>query len=99
MTDQAIMNQDMSNRATKVLLIEDNAGDADLTRLRLVEANADVEVKCVERLSDGLACLAENHTSLVLLDLNLPDSRGAATYRSVLDKAPGHSGGDSFRSG
>jgi signal transduction histidine kinase len=79
----------MTNPATQVLLIEDNPGDADLTRLRLVEANADVQVQHVDRLSAGLECLAQNHTSLVLLDLNLPDSRGAATYRSVLDKAPG----------
>ncbi len=78
----------MNKNVTHVLLIEDNPGDADLTRLRLVEANSDVEVKCVERLADGLACLAEKPT-VVLLDLNLPDSRGAATYRSILDKAPG----------
>jgi signal transduction histidine kinase len=78
----------MTKMNTQVLLIEDNPGDADLTRLRLVEANADVEVKCVDRLSDGLACLAENPT-VVLLDLNLPDSRGVATFRSVLEKAPG----------
>ncbi len=76
-------------QGTRVLLIEDNAGDADLTRLRLVEANSDVQVECVDRLSAGLACLAEHRTSLILLDLNLPDSRGAATYRSILEKAPG----------
>jgi signal transduction histidine kinase len=76
-------------QASQVLLIEDNPGDADLTRLRLVEANADVQVQCVDRLAAGLACLAQQQTSLVLLDLNLPDSRGAATYRSVLEKAPG----------
>ncbi|MGO8796252.1 MAG: ATP-binding protein [Candidatus Sulfotelmatobacter sp.] len=76
-------------QGTRVLLIEDNSGDADLTRLRLVEANSDVQVECVDRLSSGLACLAEHKTSLILLDLNLPDSRGAATYRSILEKAPG----------
>jgi signal transduction histidine kinase len=79
----------MTNHATQVLLIEDNQGDADLTRLRLVEANADVQVKYADRLSTGLACLAENQTSLILLDLNLPDSRGVATFRSILAKAPG----------
>lgn len=76
-------------QGTRVLLIEDNPGDADLTRLRLVEANSDVQVDCADRLATGLACLAENKTSLILLDLNLPDSRGAATYRSILEKAPG----------
>lgn len=78
----------MKNHARQVLLIEDNPGDADLTRLRLIEANSDVEVKCVDRLADGLASLEEK-PSVILLDLNLPDSRGAATYRSILDKAPG----------
>jgi signal transduction histidine kinase len=72
----------------QVLLIEDNPGDADLTRLRLVEANADVQVKCVDRLSAALSCLAER-PAVILLDLNLPDSRGAATYRSILEKAAG----------
>ncbi len=79
----------MTNPATQVLLIEDNLGDADLTRLRLVEGNAEVQIKSVDRLSTALECLAHNQTSLILLDLNLPDSRGAATYRSILDKAPG----------
>jgi len=79
----------MTNHTPHVLLIEDNPGDADLTRLRLVEANADVEVQCVDRLSAGLASLAQKRASVILLDLNLPDSRGAATYRSILDKAPG----------
>lgn len=82
-------NEHREIQAARVLLIEDNAGDADLTRLRLVEGNSDVQVQCVDRLAAGLACLAEQQTSLVLLDLNLPDSRGAATYRSVLEKAPG----------
>jgi hypothetical protein len=49
----------MNNGHTHVLLIEDNPGDADLVRLRLVEGNSSVEVNCVNRLSDGLASLAE----------------------------------------
>jgi signal transduction histidine kinase len=79
----------MSNHGTQVLLIEDNPGDADLIRLRLVEANSDVEVKSVDRLSSGLESLAASQPSLVLLDLNLPDSNGAETFRKILDKAPG----------
>ena len=71
-----------------VLLIEDNPGDADLIRLRLVEASSDLEVSCVTRLSSGLQSLAEKTPAVVLLDLNLPDSRGADTFRSVLKKAP-----------
>jgi len=78
----------MNDRATHILLIEDNPGDADLVRLKLVESQPQTRVDCVHRLSDGLASLDREMPSLVLLDLNLPDSRGAATFRKILEKAP-----------
>ena len=78
----------MSDASNRVLLIEDNPGDADLVRLRLVESNPLVDVSCVERLSDGIASLKEQMPSLILLDLNLPDSHGAETFRKVLENAP-----------
>ena len=78
----------MSNPSPHVLLIEDNPGDADLVRLRLVESNPAVDVSCVSRLADGLEWLKQGSPSLVLLDLNLPDSQGAETFRRVLEKAP-----------
>src|SRR5271165_1120865 len=73
---------------TQVLLIEDNPGDADLVRLRLVECKTPVNINCVNRLADGLASLTKETPSVVLLDLNLPDSRGAETFRRVLEHAP-----------
>ena len=79
----------MNNGHTDVLLIEDNPGDADLVRLRLVESDSGVNIHCVDRLSDGLASMAMAPPSVVLLDLNLPDSHGADTFRKVLEKAPG----------
>lgn len=79
----------MNEHSSHVLLIEDNPGDADLIRLRLVEANSDVSVSCANRLSDGLASLHDHPPAVVLLDLNLPDSHGAETFRNVLSKAPG----------
>jgi signal transduction histidine kinase len=72
----------------RVLLIEDNPGDADLVRLRLIEGKSEVQVNCVPRLSDALACLEAETPSLVLLDLNLPDSHGADTFRRIMQKAP-----------
>ena len=44
-----------------VLLIEDNPGDADLVRLRLIESDPPVTVNCVRRLSDALKSLATIH--------------------------------------
>jgi signal transduction histidine kinase len=79
----------MSDVSTQVLLIEDNPGDADLVRLRLVEGKTPVEVNCVQRLADGLASLSKQSPAVILLDLNLPDSHGSETFRKVLEKAPG----------
>ncbi len=79
----------MNNQANPVLLIEDNPGDADLVRLRLVEAHSDLPVACATRLSTGLALMMLQTPAMVLLDLNLPDSHGAETYRKVLEAAPG----------
>lgn len=78
----------MEHEPAHVLLIEDNPGDADLVRLRLVEGKSDVHVNCVPRLSDALASLEVDTPSLVLLDLNLPDSHGAETFRRIRQKAP-----------
>ncbi|HKW17090.1 MAG TPA: hybrid sensor histidine kinase/response regulator [Terriglobales bacterium] len=78
----------MSDSPTQVLLIEDNPGDADLVRLRLTESTRQVDVNCVNRLSDALASIEAKPPSVVLLDLNLPDSRGPETFRKVLEKAP-----------
>jgi hypothetical protein len=49
----------MNNGHTHVLLIEDNPGDADLVRLRLVEGDSGVKVSCANRLADGLASMAK----------------------------------------
>jgi DNA-binding NarL/FixJ family response regulator len=78
----------MVPHTTQVLLIEDNPGDADLVRLRLVEGDSPVSVNCVGRLSEGLASLTSETPSVVLLDLNLPDSHGAETFRRVRDHSP-----------
>src|SRR5271156_1465125 len=78
----------MEHELAHILLIEDNPGDADLIRLRLVEGKSEVHVNCVPRLSDALACLDVETPSLVLLDLNLPDSHGAETFRRIMQKAP-----------
>ncbi len=78
----------MKDQPAYVLLIEDNPGDADLVRLRLVEGKSRVDVNCVRRLSDALVSLKEKLPAVILLDLNLPDSHGVETFRKVLEQAP-----------
>ncbi|MGA2102645.1 MAG: hybrid sensor histidine kinase/response regulator [Candidatus Sulfotelmatobacter sp.] len=78
----------MNDQSTQILLVEDNPGDADLVRLRLVDGNTKTDVNCVNRLSDALVSLKEKSPAVILLDLNLPDSHGAETFRKVLESAP-----------
>jgi CheY-like chemotaxis protein len=67
----------------KVLLVEDNPGDARLIRELLAEQRgANFDVLQVDRLAPGLA-LTAGPIDAVLLDLNLPDSQGLATFRRL----------------
>src|SRR5574341_111678 len=73
----------------KVLLIEDNPADAVFIEEILAEAkdfSFDVEWK--DRLSIGLERLAKKGVDVVLLDLNLPDSKGFNTFTKTLAQAP-----------
>ena len=65
----------------KVLLIEDNPGDARLIAETLRETPGGVfELACVEDLETGCERLARGGVDVVLLDLNLPHSRGYDTF-------------------
>ncbi len=65
----------------KVLLIEDNPGDARLVKEMLVKAeNTSFDLEWKERLSAGLERIAGGGIDIVLLDLMLPDSRGFDTF-------------------
>jgi len=74
----------------RVLLIEDNPGDAQLVKIGLAEAARDqeVEVIWVVRLGDALARLEGEAFDVCLLDLTLPDARGAAALQKLRKAAP-----------
>jgi PAS domain S-box-containing protein/putative nucleotidyltransferase with HDIG domain len=79
----------MKDRSIKVLLIEDNPGDARLIQEMLAEADgARFELECAGRLTAGLDRLAANDIGLVLLDLGLPDSQGFETFAKAYVEAP-----------
>ena len=72
-----------------VLLIEDNPGDARLIREMIAEdPDVPFDLRCAERLAQGLEQLSEGGTALVLLDLSLPDSFGLETFAKVYAHAP-----------
>ncbi len=69
----------------RILLVEDNPGDALLIAETLREG-LDVAVEAVGRLCEALDCLDARTYDAVLLDLGLPDSQGIATLSAVLAK-------------
>ena len=73
----------------RVLLIEDNEGDADLVREGLDgESSVHFHVDWATTLEAGRERLAQGKTDLVLLDLSLPDSHGMDTFRIIRRLAP-----------
>ena len=73
----------------KILLIEDNPGDARLIREMLSEIQETAyELEIVDRLSPGIERLAKGDIDIVLLDLSLPDSFGLDTCKRVHRSAP-----------
>ncbi|MEM9822405.1 MAG: ATP-binding protein, partial [Bacteroidota bacterium] len=90
--ENATMFKDISNYEThnKILLIEDNPGDARLVELLLGESDLlDCKITNKTTLADGIAALeAEDDFAAILLDLTLPDSRGFETLERLLEKFP-----------
>ena len=74
----------------RVLLIEDNPGDARLIREMLadVDSPAEFQLEWVTQLSTGIERLADGGIDVVLLDLALPDSKAEHTFATLVGAAP-----------
>ena len=73
----------------RVLLVEDNPGDARLLQLTLDEAGTDQFVLThAKRHDEALKYLEDEEFDIILLDLSLPDSQGLDTFTSTRAKAP-----------
>lgn len=73
----------------RILLVEDNPGDARLIREMLNEVrSAGVELACAASLQEALQAVAGEPFAIILLDLNLPDSSGIGTFARMRDMAP-----------
>jgi diguanylate cyclase (GGDEF)-like protein len=74
----------------RVLLVEDNPGDARLVEILLSEADSfgRFEITPAERLDEALELLDGPAFDVILLDLSLPDSSGLETVEVVRTRVP-----------
>jgi two-component system, sensor histidine kinase and response regulator len=79
----------MSEPDMKVLLVEDNPGDARLVESALAQSRTDrFDVRTVTRLADAVEALERGAFDAILLDLSLPDCAPADTVKRVAALAP-----------
>jgi DNA-binding NarL/FixJ family response regulator len=81
----------MSKWLTKILLVEDNPGDAGLLREmfgQIHSRDSDFELAEAPRLAAAIKRLQESDFDVVLLDLSLPDSQGIATVARIKAARP-----------
>jgi signal transduction histidine kinase len=75
--------------AMRLLLVEDNPGDARLVREMCREQGLPTDALIhADSLSEAEACLADHEVDLILLDLGLPDARGLDALRRAHAAAP-----------
>ena len=76
------------NEPIRVLLIEDNPGDARLAEVLLDDiAPGGFQITHVERIATALERLDETGFDVALLDLSLPDTKGLAGVECLQQKA------------
>ena len=81
--------ENKQSEVLRILLIEDNPGDARLIKEMLSEVKSTTfHLECVDRLSSGLELLSKEKIDVVLLDLSLPDSHGLETFEKVYTQVP-----------
>jgi pilus assembly protein CpaE len=79
----------MSNKITRVLLVEDNAVSARLAEAMLSHTEAqDFEVRHADSLLAALDLLVHHVFDVAVVDLNLPDSQGLDTFLTIQRFAP-----------
>ena len=80
----------MESKSIKVLLVEDNPDDIlFITRLLSKARGVRIELENAKTLDEGVARVAAGDISAVLLDLNLRDSTGIATFETMQSRSDG----------
>lgn len=75
----------MNDESLKIILIEDNPADVRFIK-ELLKEDKNIKITDVNLLSKAIKLLEKEEYSLILLDLNLPDSKGINTFKEFSSK-------------
>ena len=75
-------------KLSRILVVEDNQADGAILRANLKKAFPQAEVHESTDLSGALALLQREKIDFIILDLNLPDSRGIKTLQEIIQLRP-----------
>jgi PAS domain S-box-containing protein len=78
----------LNKQISKILLVEDNPRDVKLIREMLSKADNFNNINNVKKLKKTLKYLEKNKVDIILLDLELPDSRGFDTFKKINPQTP-----------
>lgn len=84
----SLSDSDTQPEQKSLLLLEDDPRFAELVQHVLADTAPEFEVEHVGRLSTALARLVRQPISVIISDLDLPDSGGSATVRHLQRGAP-----------
>lgn len=73
---------------TRILLVEDNPGDAVIFREKLDGSDLEYELVHAKRLEEGLSQLHDGDFDIMMVDLSLPDAHGMEAVIKVREAAP-----------
>jgi signal transduction histidine kinase len=74
-----------NSKILKILLIEDNPGDARLIEEMLKETGLRFKLEWADKLSSGIDLIRSNGFDVILSDLGLPDSQGLGTLAKLIE--------------
>ena len=80
-----------TDKSVNVLIVDDDELDKRLVKLVLTRTASLVRfnVESAQTIAEALEKLVKNIADIILLDLNLPDSRGMETVQKIFETAPG----------
>ncbi len=78
----------MEDRLIRILLVEDNPGDARLIKELLSVDEDFFQLTHKTNLSEAFKILANSDIDVIILDLTLPDSYGFETFKKTYNYAP-----------